>query len=181
MPGNRDRALDAALEILGTRGIRALSHGRVDEYAGLPKGSTSNYFRTRAALISGAVDWLAQQELRTSGADLPPSTPAELVDALCALLADQVGPHRARTLARYVLFLEGTHDDEVLGPMLENRRRFEAWMEDILRGLGAHDPVSGARTMLAIGNGLVLHHLSVDPDYDPRPSFQAALRGILPP
>ncbi len=78
-----------------------------------------------------------------------------------------------------MLFLEGTHDDEVLAPMLENQRRFEAWTQDILRGLGAEDPVSGARTMLAPGNGLVLHHLSVDPDDDPRPSFAATLHGIL--
>jgi hypothetical protein len=45
------RALDAAIELLGTEGLRALTHVRVDLRAGLPKGSTSNYFRTRAALL----------------------------------------------------------------------------------------------------------------------------------
>jgi DNA-binding transcriptional regulator YbjK len=37
------------LKLLGTEGLRALTHARVDECAGIPKGSTSNYFRTRAA------------------------------------------------------------------------------------------------------------------------------------
>ena len=36
-------------------GVRALSHARVDERAGLPPGSTSNWFRTRRALLGGVV------------------------------------------------------------------------------------------------------------------------------
>jgi DNA-binding transcriptional regulator YbjK len=39
------RVLEAAVVLLGTEGLRALAHARVDEQAGLPKGSTSNYFR----------------------------------------------------------------------------------------------------------------------------------------
>src|SRR5690606_10456815 len=42
MPTNRERSLRAAVEILATGGIRALTHRRVDEQAGLPEGSTSN-------------------------------------------------------------------------------------------------------------------------------------------
>ena len=40
----------------GTAGLRALTHNRVDERAALPRGSTSNYFRTREALILGIVE-----------------------------------------------------------------------------------------------------------------------------
>lgn len=43
------------IELLGTQGLRALTHGRVDARAGLPRGSTSNHFRTRQALL-GACD-----------------------------------------------------------------------------------------------------------------------------
>lgn len=59
----RTRALDAAIDLLGTEGLRALTHGRVDERAGIPKGSTSNYFRTRAALLSGVVARIVEREL----------------------------------------------------------------------------------------------------------------------
>ena len=58
----RERALDAAVELLGVHGLRALTHARVDERAGLPLGSTSNWFRTRRALLGGVVDWIAERE-----------------------------------------------------------------------------------------------------------------------
>ena len=56
----KTRAIDAAIDLVGTHGLRALAHTRVDERAGLPKGSTSNYFRTDQALLSGIVDTLEE-------------------------------------------------------------------------------------------------------------------------
>jgi len=48
----RRRALtDSAIEILGTSGTHELSHRAVDERAGLPAGTTSNYFSTRDDLL----------------------------------------------------------------------------------------------------------------------------------
>ena len=58
----RERVLDAALAVLGQQGLRALTHARVDEAAGLPRGSASNYFRTRRALLDGMVEHLARRE-----------------------------------------------------------------------------------------------------------------------
>ena len=104
----RERALEAAVELLGAEGVRALSHARVDERAGLPPGSTSNWFRTRRALLAGVVDWMAERER----ADFDPAAmPAiagvdGLIEGLCAMADLQTGPFAARTRARYALFLE---------------------------------------------------------------------------
>ncbi|MGW4580354.1 TetR/AcrR family transcriptional regulator [Rhodococcus aetherivorans] len=57
------------MELLGAEGVRALTHARVDTRAGLPPGSTSNWFRTRRALLGGIVDWIAERER----ADLDPA------------------------------------------------------------------------------------------------------------
>ena len=81
------RALDAAIELLGTEGLRALTHVRVDRRAGLPKGSTSNYFRTRAALLTGVVDRILERELPLVGATFTPTSADDLVEALCGLFA----------------------------------------------------------------------------------------------
>ena len=81
------RALDAAIELLGTEGLRALTHVRVDLRAGLPKGSTSNYFRTRAALLTGVVDRILERELPLVGATFTPTSADDLVEALCGLFA----------------------------------------------------------------------------------------------
>src|SRR3954447_5202551 len=104
----RGRSLAAAVELLGVEGVRALSHARVDERAGLPPGSTSNWFRTRRALLAGVVDWISEHE-RT---DLDPAATAPitgldgLIQGLCAMAEAQTGPFAARTRARYALFLE---------------------------------------------------------------------------
>ena len=68
----RERALEAAVQLVGEQGIRALTHARVDERAGLPKGSTSNWFRTRDALVAGVIAWIAESERADFSAGEPP-------------------------------------------------------------------------------------------------------------
>ena len=99
MATTKERALDAALALVGEQGIRALTHARVDERAGLPKGSTSNWFRTRDALLTGVAVWLAESERADfAAAKIPPvDTPAQLVDALCDMIWIETGRFAART------------------------------------------------------------------------------------
>ena len=70
----RERVLDAAITLLGTEGLRALTHTRIDANAGVPKGSTSNDFRTRAAVLEGVVAWMYDVEPSVSAA-YSPDTP----------------------------------------------------------------------------------------------------------
>src|SRR5690625_2122860 len=110
---NRNRALHAAIEIAGTQGTHALTHGRVDATASLPRGSTSNYFRSRTALIHATLDHLvaAEQSLFEAG---PPSLSLEdLVTALMVFVDDATGKHRTLTAARFAFFVEGFHDDHI--------------------------------------------------------------------
>ena len=177
----RARILDAAVELLGTQGLKALTHIRVDVVAGVPKGSTSNYFRTRAALFTGVVEWLAELDL----ADLlrPPSPPAD-VGAFVALLAHAVETattaSRTRTIARYVLFLEGTHNDDVGRPLLAGRAHFRSFVETTMERLGATDPVAAATALTAVGDGMIIHRVTVDPDADVLAPINAVVRAFLP-
>ncbi|MFB6716460.1 MULTISPECIES: TetR/AcrR family transcriptional regulator [unclassified Streptomyces] len=59
-----DLITDAALALLAERGMRGLTHRAVDERAGLPQGSTSNYARTRQSLLEATVRRLAEREAR---------------------------------------------------------------------------------------------------------------------
>ncbi|MEV7404767.1 TetR family transcriptional regulator [Streptomyces sp. NPDC091267] len=59
-----DLIADAALALLAERGMRGLTHRAVDERAGLPQGSTSNYARTRQSLLEATVRRLAEREAR---------------------------------------------------------------------------------------------------------------------
>ena len=50
-PERRNQILDAAIDILCDDGVGGLTHRQVDSRAGVPAGTTSNYFRTRQALL----------------------------------------------------------------------------------------------------------------------------------
>src|SRR6188472_4390843 len=114
-PGTRERALEAAVELLGVEGVRALTHVRVDQRAGLPTGSTSNWFRTRRALLVGVIDWIVERELE----ELDPLSVAAdqgldgFLDGLCGMVELQIEPYGVRTRARYALFLELAGDLEI--------------------------------------------------------------------
>lgn len=149
------------MTLIGTEGIRALTHGRVDTAAGLPAGSTSNHFRTRAALVAGVAEWIARRELGDAGA--PEITTRDaFVGALTRMIEVQSGPLAARTRARYALFLEA--DDDALRPLREQRTGMEAWVRGILNHLGGDAAARNTTFLMAAGDGLLLHRLTVDPD-----------------
>src|SRR5664279_4425592 len=52
---------DAAIAIIGERGLRALTHRAVDQALALPDGSTSYYLRTRHALLERVVGRLGER------------------------------------------------------------------------------------------------------------------------
>jgi len=56
VPNRRETLLDAAIQVLGERGIRALTHRAVDAEAGVAAGSIANYFPTREALLEAIVE-----------------------------------------------------------------------------------------------------------------------------
>ena len=176
----RERALEAAVELLGTDGVRALSHARVDERAGLPPGSTSNWFRTRRALLGGVVEWIAERERADfDPAALPAITgPDGLVEGLCAMVELQAGTFAVRTRARYALFLELAGDPELGEPLRRQRHEFERWTERIVIAVGIAEPVSATRALMALGDGLLLHRLTVDPELDVRPAIERAVRAL---
>ena len=157
------RIADAALEVLGTQGIHALSHARVDATAGVPAGSASNYFRTRASLITGAVARLRELDQADWRATLAAGPPADL-EALAAALADFVeistGPMRTRTVARYVIFVQGVTERPLLEQLNADRGLIVDWVAATLATLGVAVPAEIATALLADVEGQILHRLT---------------------
>ena len=177
----RERALEAAVELLGTEGIRALSHARVDARAGLPAGSTSNWFRTRRSLLAGVVEWMAERErAEFDPAFMPvPHGADALIAMLIAGLEMQTGPHAVRTRARYALFLELAADPDLVEPLRHQRREFERLGERLVADAGVPEPVTSARALMALSDGLVFHRLTVDPTLELRPPVERAVRALV--
>ncbi|HEX5088035.1 MAG TPA: TetR family transcriptional regulator C-terminal domain-containing protein [Nocardioides sp.] len=179
-PATRDRAVEAAVDLVGAEGVRALTHARVDERAGLPRGSTSNWFRTRRALLSGVLDWISERELE----DLAPVATrtsqghAGLIEGLCAVAELQIEPFAARTRARYALFLELAGDPELGQRLRAQHREFQQWTEQTVTTAGIADPVTTSRALMALMDGLMLHRLILDPGLDMRGAIERAVTAL---
>jgi DNA-binding transcriptional regulator YbjK len=180
MTSQRTRALDAAIDLLGTQGLRALTHARVDERAGLPTGSTSNYFRTRKALIDGVRARLAELDTSSVGRSLLPASREELVEVLRGLLDHLTDARRVATTARLVLFLEASHDESLRESMTHDREAMESIVVVALARLGARDPVTAAAAVAACFEGLLLHRIARRDKSDPRPVFDMVIGAALP-
>src|SRR5690606_15174360 len=127
MAGTRELVVRAAIRILGTEGVRALTHARIDTVAQVPPGSCSNHFRTRRALLLGIAEQMASDELAAFArfSEQPPSRD-ELIELLTHIVELQTGAERVATLARHRLFLE-VAEGEAAGAFDDGRSRFTAW------------------------------------------------------
>jgi DNA-binding transcriptional regulator YbjK len=181
MTSNRERALRAAVELVGAGGVRALTHGRVDEAAGLPKGSTSNYFRTRAALLEGVVSWMLVQQLTEVGSSLEVDGPEDLdalVEALVGLFDFLTGPERSTTRARLALLVETGHDPVLRDLMGQGRRTMIDALAPTLTRLGAPNPELAGQALASCFQGLFLADLVAE-DLDARAVIALVVRGAV--
>ena len=179
MSSNRERALRAAVELLGTQGLRALTHARVDALAELPRGSTSNYFRTRAALLNGVLEHMLATELPEVEAALAADTPEELVETMVGVFDFLTGPSWTMTAARLALFTEAAHDEGLRAKLAAGRRVMEARVVPALARLGAPDPKAGTELIAACMEGLLLHRLGRHAELDARGVIERAVRAAL--
>lgn len=176
---NRERAVRAAIELLGTQGVRALTHGRVDERAGLPRGSTSNHFRTRAALIEGAMDAMLAGELVAVVPAFEPRTADELIDSLVGLFAYLSGPQQVVTAARMALYVEAGHDPALRAALARGRATLEQGIRPAFAALGAPDPDLAVQALATTFEGMFLHVIARHATIDPRRLIDLVVRAAL--
>jgi AcrR family transcriptional regulator len=185
MATRREELLDAAITVIGERGIHALTHRGVDAAAGLPAGSTSNHFRTRDALLAAVVERFAARE-RANWEDIAmrfyPTTAAELAQALTAFVLEATGPQRTLTLARYAILVEAGIQPPLRAPLLATGARVNAWFMTWLRVAGSDDPERDAPLIMNYGTGLVLHQLAIpDPAFDPSAQLTDLVNSVIRP
>ncbi|MFB6484181.1 TetR/AcrR family transcriptional regulator [Streptomyces virginiae] len=155
---------DAALDVLADEGMRGLTHRAVDRRAGMPPGTTSAYFRTRAALLAGLVTRLVQvdqAELQAMAEELPPlRTVGELVDGMVALTRQRLtGEGRRRSLARYACAVESVRDPELREILIPRENAGREAVRLFLAARGVTDVEDRTHTLLTCIDGLVFDRL----------------------
>ncbi|MDF0532476.1 TetR family transcriptional regulator [Tsukamurella sp. 8F] len=177
----RDEVADAAIEVLGRRGLRGLTHRAVDAAAGVPDGTTSNHFRSRATLIRGALDRMVQADLGfwevLAAAGALPSTPDEVALATAEYVRECVGPGRVRSVARLNLFAEAAVDGELAAPLRAARQTIEEAGKRI--GAAAGFETEAVLALMDLTDALIIRTLAMRPDgLDPLPALRRAARAL---
>jgi AcrR family transcriptional regulator len=156
---------DAALEVLEAEGGRGLTHRAVDRQAGLPEGSTSNYFQTREALLTAALRRVVELErpaVRAMEALVPggPYAPAEAAELLAEHFQAWLGPEYARlAIARHELLLEARRRPQFQLALDEVHRQYLSLAEGLMPVAGCRQPRAHAPQLLAILDGLIVQNL----------------------
>jgi DNA-binding transcriptional regulator YbjK len=152
---------DAALSVLATEGSRGLTHRAVDEAAGLPSGSTSNYFRTRDALLEAAarrhaeLDAPPPADVETATVPAATLSPEQIRDLVLAAIDRVLDPAmRPMLAARYELTLEATRRPSLHPVMEESRTHFVGLATTLLRAGECKTPESHAAQLIALMDGI---------------------------
>ncbi|QNG19916.1 TetR family transcriptional regulator [Rhodococcus triatomae] len=176
---------DAGLSVLAEQGARGLTHRAVDRVAGVPVGTTSNYFRTRDALIGGLVERIGErltpdEDVLAGLAGKEPSR-ALFADYLRDIVR-RLTENREVTLALFELRLESTRRPEVARVLSEwQRAAFEA---DVAFNTAAGLP-GGSREIALFHyavDGLLLDRLTtpLTPGTSTDEIVDALVAGLLP-
>ncbi|MFJ9467265.1 TetR/AcrR family transcriptional regulator [Streptomyces caniferus] len=183
MARRREQVLDAGIRVLGDEGARRLTYQAVDAAAGVPSGTASNHFRNRAALIDGIVDRIQVLERRdweTFAAAAAPADVGELAEAVARLLRFMIGPERARTAARFALYLESSARPELRPALTRGRESVVGWGAEWLERFGSTAPRRHCEILCDYMDGVVVHQLAFPADdFDPGPGLRAVLSGLL--
>ncbi|MCT2548468.1 MULTISPECIES: TetR/AcrR family transcriptional regulator [Streptomyces] len=185
-----DLIADAALALLAERGMRGLTHRAVDERAGLPQGSTSNYARTRQALLEAAVRRLAEREARVlAPAELPAPAagPEGLLAGLASALHRYLTRHPELLVCRYELALEATRRPELREFFDATGRQFREPLMALMTAAGSTEPERHTLSLVAWCEGLMFScaagsfSRSVPSEEELRTGFAELLSGMLGP
>lgn len=159
----RQQVLHAASGVLLAEGLRALTHRRVAQAAGVPLGTTTYYFTSRDDLVRATVGALIEHEReRRAGVHaLDPSIPS-VGRALVELLLPP-GPTTPREQAAvlYERLAEGLRDPGIRDLLKEDYADLESQVARVLAVLSrAPDP----GRVLALVDGRVLRWLASEED-----------------
>ncbi|MEV7996376.1 TetR family transcriptional regulator [Streptomyces sp. NPDC086077] len=159
-PERRQRIIDAAIRVVGAKGIAGLSHRSVAAEADVPLGSTTYHFKTLDDLLVAALrqtneGFAGLVAGRESLADPRADLPAELA----ALLGEWLAGDRTGVELEYELYLAALRRP-ALRPVAAE------WTEGVGEHLARRTDPATARALLALMDGICLQVLLTGVAYD---------------
>jgi DNA-binding transcriptional regulator YbjK len=158
----RAAIINAAVQIIATRGLGAVTHRAVAREAKVPLAATTYYFASKEEILREALESLSAAEverLERLAEDIAGLAPEEAGVALYnALVPDPQDAPRA-WLAQFEIYLEAARNP-ALRPAVEQRRAaFVKLAETALRAAGAPEPEKRAELGVAGLNGILFDRI----------------------
>ncbi|MER5492768.1 TetR/AcrR family transcriptional regulator [Streptomyces sp. NPDC002454] len=173
-PGRRQRIVDAAIRVIGARGVEGLSHRTVAAEADVPLGSTTYHFATLDELLVAAL-----RQVNRSTADLfdqalsATGSEDELAAGIAALMGRWLHRERTGVEREYELYLAALRKPGLRPVAAE-------WTEHVTGRLAERTDPDTARAVSALVDGLFLQVLLTEVPYDEayaREMLRRLLRG----
>ena len=159
-PERRQRIIDAAIRVVGDKGIAGLSHRSVAAEADVPLGSTTYHFKTLDELLVAALRQANEgfaKVVATSGGLEDPQT--DLAAELAGWMGQWLAGDRTGVELEYELYLAALRRP-ALRPVAAE------WAEDLSALLSRHTDPATARALVALMDGICLQVLLTGGSYD---------------
>lgn len=191
---DRRRALtDAAITVLADGGLKGLSHLKVDRRSGLADGTTSVYYRTRAALLEAIARRVVELDLSALRAAVETaSDPDATAPSLLAQAVARAGtePHLTRAKARFELNLEATRNNDLARVLAPGQLEFVRLHQQVVAQLLASSSIGDAAIIQEVSivtrtflGGLLMRYvygdLTITDPHDIDNKLAAIAQGII--
>lgn len=167
-PERRQALLDASIEVLAREGARGLTFRAVDQEAGVPAGTASNYFPNRDALLVQVGNRYYERLIpseETMARSRGPQTRESMIELMTEVV-DRVFHFRTGYLAILELRLEATRRPELQALLTERVRADLDFNIDNYRGSQLPGDEDAVVLLYLALNWLILERLTLPGIFD---------------
>ena len=171
-PERRQRIIDAAIRVVGERGIAGLSHRAVAAAADVPLGSTTYHFATLDDLLVAALRQINTALFADFGQRVARIAPdADLATELADLVGELLTGQRERSVLEYEVYLTALRRAPVRPIAAES-------VDGMVDVIAPRTDRATAQALVALIDGISLQVLLTGRDYD-REQARAMIARLL--
>jgi DNA-binding transcriptional regulator YbjK len=162
----RKSVIDAALRVVGEKGLAGLTHRAVATEADITPGLTTYYFPSVDDLLEATLSSFVEEELerlRAATDALEEAGPDANRESVLGAVFTAVAVEPAQQVAQFELYLESVRRPGLRDVARDCLNGYAELARLALERLGAERPEEGARALVALLDGFALQQL-VDPD-----------------
>ncbi|MDH6198116.1 AcrR family transcriptional regulator [Mycobacterium frederiksbergense] len=150
----RDRLLDAAMEIGGREGLRAVTYRAVAAHAGVAHGLVRHHFGTREQLLAEAFRRAAAKDSDSARLE------ADSIEEFASTFVESLNTSWERPLLQFDETMQAIRGGLSIDNVRQQYERYMAKVRQTIEGVGIDDADGRASAVVfAALDGLVLQHL----------------------